>query len=149
MEDRCWNMSTETGLSELGEVRRFTEEVARSVGLDADRTFDLKVAVSEACANAMEHARGPSGRVDVCAEVKGDRLLLEITDNGAFTGPDPSRSEARDHRGLGLPLMIALMDEVAVRRVPDVGTVVTLSLDLSRGDVDEADLETQGPEPPA
>ncbi len=107
--------------------------MAKSVGLDDERTFDLKVAVSEACANAMEHARGPTGRVDVCAEVKGDRLVLEITDNGAFTGPDPGRSEARDHRGLGLPLMIALMDEVAVRRVPGVGTVVTLSLDLSPG----------------
>jgi serine/threonine-protein kinase RsbW len=133
-------MRAEAGLSALAEVRQFTQQVAHAVQLDAERTFDLKVAVSEACANAMEHARGPSSRVDVCAEVMDDRLVIEVADNGTFSGPDSTRTEARDHRGLGLPLMIALMDEVSVRRVPDRGTVVTLSLRLPSA----ADAQVEG-----
>lgn len=124
-------MQAEAGLSALAEVRRFTQQVAESVHLDGERTFDLKVAVSEACANAMEHARGPDGRVDVCAEVLEGRLVVEVADNGTFTGPESGKVEEREHRGLGLPLMIALMDEVSVRRVPERGTIVTLSLHLS------------------
>jgi len=39
-----------------GDVRKFVEEVGAECALDLERVFDLKVAVSEACANVVEHA---------------------------------------------------------------------------------------------
>jgi anti-sigma regulatory factor (Ser/Thr protein kinase) len=83
----------------LAEVRRFVEEAAGDAALDVEHVLDLKMAVSEACANTVEHA----GRHTPMPRAGGD-----------------------DHRGLGLPLMVALMDEVTFARMPGGGTTVNL-----------------------
>ena len=49
----CRSIVVEPTASRLCEIRRFVESVAADLTLDAERTFDLKVAVSEACANAV------------------------------------------------------------------------------------------------
>ncbi|MBN1630653.1 MAG: ATP-binding protein [Thermoleophilia bacterium] len=112
------------------EVRRFVEEVATEVALDSERVFDLKVAVSEACANVVEHSGCASVPLEVRAHVHAERLTFSITDRGCFRPPNPSR-QAYGNRGLGLPLMVALMDEVSFVRSPDGGTRVSLSVLLN------------------
>jgi len=115
----------------LAEIRRFVEEVGGEFGLDAERVFDLKVAVSEACANAAEHSGGSHVPLQLCARFHPDRLDFEITDGGGFRVPQVERRPRTDSRGLGLPLMVALMDEVRIRKTPGGGTNVTLSLLVS------------------
>ncbi|MCE5253142.1 MAG: ATP-binding protein [Actinomycetia bacterium] len=115
----------------LAEIRRFVEEVGVEVALDLERIFDLKVAVSEACANAVEHAGCDAMSLDVCARLQARRLTFTVTDTGLFRPPSP-RWDRVSSRGLGLPLMVALMDEVTFVRTPGGGTAVSLSVLLDR-----------------
>jgi len=116
----------------LAEIRRFVEEAALEAALDLERVFDLKVAVSEACANAVEHAGCEEVPLEVCARLQARRLTFIVTDTGLFRPPSPPR-ESFHNRGLGLPLMVALMDEVSFARSPGGGTTVSLSVLLDRG----------------
>lgn len=116
----------------LSEIRQFVEEVALEAALDTERVFDLKVAVSEACANAVEHAGCEAVPLEVCARLQARCLTFTVTDTGLFHPPSPTR-ESFHNRGLGLPLMVALMDEVSFARAPGGGTTVSLSVLLDRG----------------
>lgn len=126
--DRCLRFSVQPQAARLAEIRRFVEEVGGEFGLDAERVFDLKVAVSEACANAVEHSGGTHAPLELCAWFHPDRLVFEIADGGDFRVPQAERSSLADSRGLGLPLMVALMDEVRICKTPRGGTNVTLSV---------------------
>jgi serine/threonine-protein kinase RsbW len=127
---RVMRVKAET--ARLAEIRRFVEEVALEAALDTERVFDLKVAVSEACANAVEHAGCEAVPLEVCAQLHARRLTFIVTDAGLFHPPSPPRENSQS-RGLGLPLMVALMDEVSFARVPGGGTTVSLSVLLDRG----------------
>jgi anti-sigma regulatory factor (Ser/Thr protein kinase) len=113
--------------SRLAEVRRFVEDVAAEVGLDAEKTFDLKVAVSEACTNAVKHAGRETAMLEITASRRGDRLTFDVVDSGRFRTPTPGPSDG-ESRGLGLPLMVALMDDVRFSRGTERGTTVSLSV---------------------
>ncbi len=125
---RCIRFSVQAQAARLAEIRRFVQEVGDEFGLDAGRVFDLKVAVSEACANAVEHSGGTHAPLELCAWFHPDRLVFEIADSGDFRVPQAERRARGGTRGLGLPLMVALMDEVRIRKTPGGGTNVTLSL---------------------
>jgi anti-sigma regulatory factor (Ser/Thr protein kinase) len=64
---------------------------------------------------------------EVCARFQTERLTFTISDTGSFRPPSPAR-EVFSNRGLGLPLMVALMDEVRFVRSPEGGTCVSLSV---------------------
>jgi len=126
----CRQVSLEARPGSLRAVRHFVDEVAEAAGLGEEGAFDLKVAVSEACANAVEHASAPGGALEICAQLFADRLTVHITDPGGFqlSTRNPHR---QDERGLGIPLMVALMDEVRFARTKGSGTTVSLSMNLS------------------
>ena len=87
-----------------------------------ERVDDLKLAVSEACTNAIEahDAAGTEERVvvrcrtddvavEVCVEDRGRGFdPAELPDHPPVTDPDRLKFE----RGLGIPLIRALVDEV-------------------------------------
>jgi serine/threonine-protein kinase RsbW len=132
---RCRVLTVEPEPVRLAEIRRFVEMVAEEASIDANKAFDLKVAVSEACANAVEHSGGQHAPLQVYAFLYPDRIVFEICDSGDFRvpgAPQPASGEpmGRDNRGLGLPLMVALMDEVRFAKTRGGGTHVTLSLFL-------------------
>ena len=88
-----------------------------------DRIDDLKVAVSEACTNAIEAhrtAKSDDSVVVRCAEFD-DRLEISIEDRGHGFDPEslPEHPPVTDpdrlnfERGLGIPLIRTLVDEVA------------------------------------
>jgi anti-sigma regulatory factor (Ser/Thr protein kinase) len=115
-------------LDQLPLIRKFVEEMAAATLLGSSRTYNLKVAVSEASANAIEHGLG-EGDLRVSATRRRGRLTFTVCHPGAFLpriGSDPARA----HRGMGLPLMLALTDELTVARPADGGTRVSLSVFL-------------------
>ena len=118
-------MKAET--AQLARIRSFVEEVASDMAVDVERIFDLKVAVSEACANAVEHAGCEQAHLEIEACVREQRLTFVVTDTGLFHPPNLPR-QAHQNRGLGLPLMVALMDEVHFCRLPGGGTAASLSV---------------------
>jgi serine/threonine-protein kinase RsbW len=102
-----------------------------------DRIDDLKLAVSEACTNAIE-AHGAidvQERVTVRCEESDDRLEVLVEDRGAGFDPtslpehppvtDPDRLNFE--RGLGIPLIRSLVDEVDFETGPS-GTAVRLTI---------------------
>jgi serine/threonine-protein kinase RsbW len=127
-----WALCVDAATAKLADVRRFVERVASEAALDLERVFDCKVAVSEACANAVEHAGCESAPLEVSAQLSQHRLTFVVTDNGLFRPPSPVRDDFGS-RGLGLPLMVTLMDEVSFARTPKGGTRVTLSVWLDTG----------------
>ncbi len=130
-EDLQWTVKVEAETARLGDIRRFVEQITREAGVGHERAFDLKVAVSEAFANAVEHARCPQESVEVSATLQDRRLTFVIVDTGVFRPPTAGR-ETFGYRGLGLPLMVTLMDEVNFFRSPGGGTRVSLSVHLDR-----------------
>ena len=89
----------------------------------------MKLAVSEACANAMEHPE-EKGDLTLWAWDRGDRFSVDLWHVGEFrvkTGQNQS------HRGMGLPLMLACVDETAFACLPEGGTRVSLSMFLKPG----------------
>ncbi len=117
--------------AQLAQIRSFVEEIAAQAALNVERVFDLKVAVSEACANSMEHAGCRGEWLEICSDLQAERLTFIITDSGSFLAPSPARDPV-SNRGFGLPLMVALMDEVRFARTAGGGTKVTLSVLLDR-----------------
>jgi serine phosphatase RsbU (regulator of sigma subunit)/anti-sigma regulatory factor (Ser/Thr protein kinase) len=128
-EEFCRRLVLPPDLSLLTQCRALVEEVGELVGLSAERIFDFKVAVSEACSNAMEHA-GESGEVRVTAWRFWDRLTFEVWSASEFQ-PGLSKDTNSRRRGLGLPLMASLTDQVHVSRPPEGGTLVSLTMRLT------------------
>ncbi len=100
-----------------------------------ERIDDLKLAVSEACTNAIEahDAAGSDERVLVRCKADVDALEVCVEDRGHGFDPgllpnhppvtDPDR--LKFERGLGIPLIRALVDEVEFTPT-DEGTSVRL-----------------------
>ena len=125
---RSWTRTYPSHLEQLALLRNFVQEVAEDTCLGSEETFDLKVSVSEAAANAIEHG-GSEGELVVRATRTAGRLAIILSHPGAFKArltDDPSRR----HRGMGLPLMLALVDEVTISRPRVGGTRVVLSVYL-------------------
>ena len=109
--------------------------------LPPGRIDDLRLAVTEACANAFDASRRVSAdcRVQVCCELESTRVVVEVHDGGGGFDPDdvvppppvtrPDR--LKFERCLGIPLMRVLADEVDFRREGG-GTTVRLVLTTVR-----------------
>ncbi len=116
--------SVSADFSELRGVRQMVGCLAHQAHLCEQQTNDLKLAVSEACANAIEHPKNKD-RVKLAAWLEPDRLMIEIRGSGEFR-MRPLESTSR--RGFGLPLMANLVDEVRFTRIAGGGTSVQLSM---------------------
>jgi serine/threonine-protein kinase RsbW len=106
--------------------------LARSLPLEAEILADLKLAVTEACGNAVRHAYDEdSGTVTVELVPGGDRLELVVEDGGA--GVDMAAvpnflAEDRPEGGMGMAIMRAVVDELEIRNGADgKGTVVHMT----------------------
>jgi len=109
----------------VGVARSVVTTVATTVeGIDDDRLDDLRLAVSEACTNAVED--GANGRrVVVRCTVDADELVVRIEDDG-----DAFAEASMAERGFGLQLITALVDSVEFGRGEGNGSVVIMRLTL-------------------
>jgi serine/threonine-protein kinase RsbW len=109
----------------VGVARSVVTTVATSVeGLDDDRLDDLRLAVSEACTNAVEGRTDGDHRVVLRCVLDAAHLDVHIED-----AADGCSAEAIAERGWGLQLMTALVDDVRFSR-QNGGTAVTLRMAL-------------------
>jgi serine/threonine-protein kinase RsbW len=110
-------------------VRDFARDALVLVAAADDAINDINVALSEACANAVEHAVGVDD-YEVTLDVNTDRFTAIVTDQGQgleeemVSAPMPGPDVAR---GRGLPLMRALTDEASFTVQPGIGTTVQLT----------------------
>ena len=124
-----------SSLVNLGDIADYVAQQATVAGLDEECTFEVQMAVDEACTNSIQHAyRGHNtGELRVCCFREGDDFVVEITDFGApfdpqsIPAPDVTGPlEERSIGGLGVYLMRQLMDSVQFRADPQSGNVVVM-----------------------
>lgn len=118
-------------------VRATTDEVGRAIDLSHEQIEDLKLAVSEAVNNAIEHGNQLASQklVEVTFVLDSEQLEVRIRDEGGGVDEiDFSRRVVEEqnledgmHRGFGMYLISALVDSCEVTS-SQVGTTLTLRL---------------------
>ena len=92
--------------------------IGRLRALSDELLADLKLALTEAASNSVRHAysRDNIGVVEVAYELRPDRLVIEVTDQGE--GFDPGEAEGPpdglSEGGLGIAIIRAIADEVEI-----------------------------------
>lgn len=110
----------------LVRVRQALTRWLRTQELEREVAAEITIAISEACANAVEHAYGPGqGVFKVHAERIEESIEVTVTDQGHWRPP------RGDDRGRGLKIMDAAMDTLEVR-AGGGGTEVVMRRNLER-----------------
>jgi anti-sigma regulatory factor (Ser/Thr protein kinase) len=110
------------GEGDLVRVRQSVTHHAREAGLDADRTSDLVLAITELATNSLRHG---GGRGWLRTWRDADALVYEVRDTGRIHDPLVGRRapQPSDEGGRGVWMANQLCDLVQVRSGDD-GTVV-------------------------
>ncbi|MFI0895230.1 ATP-binding protein [Streptomyces sp. NPDC020983] len=143
-----WSLHLRREAASVPLARKLLLGTMETAGVDPDISFDLSVALSEACANAVEHAGTATG-YSVTAHIDGDCCRIEVADSGPTTSRDrttvfehapeldrkpdwvmhpnrplPHRAQYAEH-GRGLIMIEALVDHVRFHDRPGAGTAVS------------------------
>lgn len=113
----------------VGVVRLAVTTLARSVGLDEDRVDDLKIAVSEACTNAMQAASDAGSDITVAWESGPEGAIVEVGGPGAVP-PPPDEDATSPRHSFSNDLLAALLDGYEVDSGPE-GSVARLRISLA------------------
>ena len=126
----------------VGVVRQALTGLADGLALDAAVLADAKMAVTEACTNAVVHAYGEEedGRFDVEMFADDVQLTVVVRDDGIGIDEDDEENPS-GALGLGLPLIAALSDAFEVHGAPGNGTEVRMGFLYER----EADPAVENP----
>src|SRR6478735_8793011 len=95
-----WSLHLRREAASVPLARRLLIGTMETAGVDPDISFDLSVALSEACANAVEHggddgSDGPGEAYRVTAYLDGERCRIEVADTGpGFPAPAPGGPHA-------------------------------------------------------
>ncbi|MGW6584639.1 ATP-binding protein [Streptomyces globisporus] len=147
-----WSLHLRREAASVPLARRFLLGTMETAGVDPDISFDLSVALSEACANAVEHGgdrtvfgepgdtrtgrpSADSGQYRVTAYLDGEKCRIEVSDSGpgfparralrpAAQSPR-AEAEADAESGRGLDLIQQLSDHVQFGNRPGRGAVVS------------------------
>lgn len=115
-------------------IRLTVSGIANKIGFSLDDIEDIKVAVSEACTNAIKHSLDDKFLVQFYVLENG--LTIEVEDKGtgydvkSLQGPDLTNPK---ESGLGLFIIKALMDEVSTISNSDEGTRIKMTKYLGVG----------------
>ncbi len=111
--------------------------IASRLNFTVEDIEDIKIAISEACTNAVQHAyenHVKTGRIEIKMTIDEDRLEVLVRDFGngfnlgiLGTEEQKKRSEEKLGLGLGLTFIKNLMDEVEIQTIPNEGTSIRMS----------------------
>ena len=119
--DPVLEFAVEARARSLAPIRRALFRWLDDVAVPRAVAMEIVTAISEASANAVEHAYGPSGgNITITASLDDGAVSIRVRDAGRWRG------SSKGARGKGLGLMRGLMDDVEVDTT-DRGTTVTMS----------------------
>ena len=119
----------------VGVMRLAVSGVASRLKFTIEEIEDIKIAVSEAYTNAVQHGYNSNsdGRVVVVCNVYEDRLEIQVQDEGVGFEPttlgtedQKTESESKMGLGLGIAFIRNLMDESEIVSSPGKGTTVRM-----------------------
>jgi anti-sigma regulatory factor (Ser/Thr protein kinase) len=106
--------SISADVSRLKEARDFAERAALDFGLGEEDSYQVKLAISEAVTNAIQHgSSSPTDPIRIVVAEESGALVFEVIDTGRFR-PRVRRGMLPES-GRGLEFMRLLMDEVDLR----------------------------------
>ena len=109
-------------------IRLTTSGIANKIGFCLEDIEDIKVAVSEACTNAIKHSLDNKFSVEYTIFENG--LIITIIDSGKGYDVDsidvPNLEEPKES-GLGLFIIQSLMDELEIKSNINYGTVIKMT----------------------
>jgi serine/threonine-protein kinase RsbW len=119
------------------EASKTATAIAEFMRMSPDRIDEVRMAVVEACINALEHSRAADKEVYVTFEVLGEKdpetLRITVRDTGVGFSPEvlteptiEDKLKSQRKRGWGLKIIRGLMDDVEIRSNPS-GTTVVMS----------------------
>jgi serine/threonine-protein kinase RsbW len=119
------------------EASKTATAIAEFIGMSPDRIDEVRMAVVEACINALEHSRAADREVFVTFEVVGakdpEKLRITVRDSGVGFSPEElteptieEKLKSQRKRGWGLKIIRGLMDEVEIHSGSE-GTTVVMS----------------------
>jgi serine/threonine-protein kinase RsbW len=118
----------------VGVVRLALAALARSAGLSEESVDDLKIAVGEACANAVivNEATAPDVPVKVHWSLEDARVVIEV--EGAGHSFEATGSDSDDGRAARMEMSVALLeslvDSCEVTEHPDGASIARLTVNL-------------------
>lgn len=94
--------------------RQILDACTRVLGVDEDTRLNIELALSEACANVVQHA-APSDDYTVGARILDDRCVIEVINTGVAAhiplggGPDAAPT---DEHGRGMRIIAAVAENL-------------------------------------
>jgi anti-sigma regulatory factor (Ser/Thr protein kinase) len=112
--------------SVLADLRRQLRRWLGGRGAVGNELLEITMAVSEACANAIEHAYSPAPAMfEIRASQSADEIVVVVRDSGRWRAPRGT------NRGRGLRIIETAMDDVTVAAT-NTGTEITMRRRLGR-----------------
>jgi serine/threonine-protein kinase RsbW len=107
-------------------VRGLIRSSLGELGVRTSCVHDIALALTEACANVVEHAEDADDEFDVEVQIDSRRCRIRVVDTGAAFEPDldGGMPGTGSERGRGIQLMRALVDVVRFEALPGAGNVV-------------------------
>ena len=107
--------------SELDRIRKFVQLEAKNFGFNDKISYQISLAVDEACTNLINYAYDKKNDKDICIKLdkNTEEIIIKIYDEGEPF--DPSRAESpnmKEYRkkmkrgGLGIHIIKLVMDKI-------------------------------------
>jgi serine/threonine-protein kinase RsbW len=105
--------------------RQVLDGCLETLGVMPDTRTDIALALSEACANVIQHA-GPGDEYEVVARAAGGRCIIEVmnTGNGTAAPPPAALPPVTAEHGRGLKIMDTVTDHLRLSGNGGAGTTV-------------------------
>lgn len=110
-------------------ARRLCRGAMEELGITRACVHDVALAVTEACANVIEHSSDIEDEYMISVTVDEAQCEIQVTDTGrGFDHEELSEvmTDTSAERGRGISLMRALVDNVSFESRPQAGTIVHL-----------------------
>jgi serine/threonine-protein kinase RsbW len=109
-------------------TRQVLDGCLQTLGVTADTRADIALALSEACANVIQHA-GPGDEYEVLARAQNGRCVIEVVNTGSGNGglvvaPSADPVPPTEEHGRGLKIIDAVVDNVRLTGNDGHGTTV-------------------------
>ncbi len=128
-------------IDSLRAIHRFIEDACSQAGLDDAASFDIKLAVDEACMNIAQHgyAGMDPGSIIVSLQYGARKLVVRITDFGhpfepsEPSEPDPEAMLSGEPGAMGIYFIYRSVDSVSYEAT-ESGNTLTLVKSLGSGE---------------
>ncbi|MBK5243553.1 MAG: ATP-binding protein [Eubacteriaceae bacterium] len=127
-----------TKIEYISLARLTIASVANGMGFSIEDVEDLKVAVSEACANVIMHSVTPQKSYELIYTIGEKSLIFSVVDKGIGFVPEKETNrelkELELTNGFGLIIIKMLMDEVKIQSEEGLGSTITMVKNLHVND---------------